>query len=185
MLATECLMAAVLLTSPADVPLPAEVATWAQVCWTPLLALALDAQLFDARENLDYLRTTQDAVADLRALQVRFRDFAFAPLVQECERFPNRKAVQEFLAYNRWYRQDTRARLELDANQAVHLSAALAEADQLYDLWCVVADTSWSALYVTARRQALQKLLDRVGPEAFYSGQLPPYVPVWRIPIAR
>jgi hypothetical protein len=32
------------------------------------------------------------------------------------------------------------------------------------------------------RRQALQELRDLVGARAFYSGQLPPHVPLWRIP---
>jgi len=33
---------------------------------------------------------------------------------------------------------------------------------------------------VTVRRGALKKLQDMVGSEAYFSGKLPPHVPVWR-----
>ena len=177
MFACDCLVAAVLLTSSADVPMSAEASAWAEVCRTPLLALALDAQLVDPREHLSQF-------ADLRALQGRFREFAFAPLVQESARFPDRTTIQEFLGFNQAYRRDLQAHLEIDPDNSAHLRGALAEADQLYDLWRLVDHTRWGALYVTARRQALQTLRDRIGAEAFYSGRLPPYVPVWRIPVA-
>ena len=180
MLAIDCLLAAVLLTSSPDAPLPNESLPWAECCRSSLVTLALDAQILDARETL-----AGDAAGELRMLQHRFRELAFAPLVQESLRFPDRKTVLEFLAYNRGYRQELQARLEFDPDHGGNLRIALAEADQLYHIWCIVADTRWGALYVTARRQALQRLLERAGAEAFYSGALPPYVPVWRIPAAR
>ena len=34
--------------------------------------------------------------------------------------------------------------------------------------------------YVTVRRQALKKLKEMIGDQAYYSGSLPPHVPVWR-----
>ncbi|GEM_PF-2590501 len=185
MLATDCLLAAVLLTAPADAPLPAETLAWAEACRTPLLVLALDAQLLDPREDLNYLTRRQNAACDLRALQGRYRDFAFAPLVQESLRFPDRNTALEFLAFNRAYRNDLQARLEFDPGDAAALRAALAEADQLYHLWCLIADTRWGAIYVTPRRQALQMLREQIGAEAFFSGQLPPYVPVWRLTVVR
>ena len=185
MFASDCLLAAVLLTAPADVPLPVEALAWAEACRAPLLALALDAQLLDPRENLNYLTRSSDAAGDLRALQGRFRDFAFAPLVQESLRFPDRNTSLEFLAFNRAYRDDLQLRLEVDPGDAATLRAALAEADQLYHLWWLVADTRWGAIYVTPRRQALQRLRDEIGAAAFYSGQLPPYVPVWRLAAPR
>ena len=183
MVPIDCLLAAVLLTSAADMT-PTE-ALWAECCGTPLLALALDAQILDVRESLISGRPSGDLANEIRTLQSRFRELAFAPLVQESQRFPDRKTVLEFLAYNRGYRQELQARLEVEPDDRGQLRVALAEADQLYQIWTVVADTRWSAIYVTARRQALKLLLERVGAEAFYSGELPPYVPVWRIPTAR
>ena len=185
MLATDCLLAAVLLTSSADVPLPTDAPAWAECCRAALVALALDAQILDARENLVADPTSSDAAGELRMLQRRYQELAFAPFVQECLRFPDRKTVLEFLAYNRGYRQELQARLEFDPDHGGHLRVALAEADRLYQIWCIVADTRWGALYVTARRHALQRLLERAGAEAFYGDKLPPYVPVWRIPSVR
>jgi hypothetical protein len=33
------------------------------------------------------------------------------------------------------------------------------------------------------RRQALAQLLELIGPHAYYSGTLPPHVPLWRLPV--
>lgn len=185
MYATNCLLAAVLLTSPADIQLPAETLAWAEACRSSLLALALDAQLLDSREDLNYFNRTQDAACDLRALQGRFRDFAFAPLVQESLRFPDRNTCLELLAFNRAYRDHLLLRIEVDPGDAPALLAALTEADELFQIWRLVADARWNAIYVTPRRQALQALQERIGAEAFYRGDVPPYVPLWRLPLAR
>ena len=185
MLASDCLVAAVLLTCPADLTAPPEALAWAEACRASVLALALDAQLLDPREPLTHFTRPGDLAGDLKALQRRFQEFAFAPLAEEALRFPERDAVLDFLISNRAYREELQLRLAFEPGQAGHLELAMQEADELHRLWVLVAETRWGFLYVTARRQALGQLRDLVGAQAFYSGQLPPYVPVWRIPVAR
>jgi hypothetical protein len=185
MLASDCLVAAVLLTCPADLTLPDEALAWAETCRSSLLALALDAQLVDAREPLTHFTRPGDAAADLRSLQRRFQQYAFAPLVEESLRFPPRDAVLDFLLSNRAYRGELQVRMILEPAQAVHLDLAMHEAEELHHIWILVAEARWSFLYVPARRQALQQLRDLVGDRAFYSGHLPPYLPVWRMPITQ
>jgi hypothetical protein len=184
MLAYDCLVAAVLLTAAPDVPAAPEALAWAEACRAPLLALALDAQLLDAREEMNHFTRAQDAASDLKALQSRFRDFAFAPLLEESRRFPDRQTVNGFLAFNRAYRLDLLTRLEVDPVHAGHLRDALQETDELHHVWNVLREAQ-SDYYVTARRQTLLMLRDLLGYEAFYAGRLPPYVPVWRLPVAR
>ena len=43
-----------------------------------------------------------------------------------------------------------------------------------------VRDARSEYYYVTVRRQALVLLRHLAGNHAFYSGQLPPHVPIWR-----
>jgi hypothetical protein len=185
MLASDCLVAAVLLTCPADLTVPNEALTWAEVCRGSLLALALDAQVLDPQEPQTYFTRTEGAAADLKALQRQFEEFAFAPLVEEALRFPKRDVVLDFLICNRAYRAELQLRALLEPARAAHFEIAMHEAEELHHIWVVVADTRWGFLSVTARRQALQQLRDLVGEQAFYSGELPPYLPVWRIPVAR
>lgn len=185
MIASECLLAAVLLTTSPDLPQPREALVWADVCRHSLVALALDGQLVDTREPAIHFNRPHDRGSDLKALQSRFQEFAFAPVLEECQRFPNRRIVNDFLAFNRAYRAELQARLDLDAVQAVHLRQALKETEQLHHLWCEVRDAGCEYYYITVRRQALQHLRDLLGDEAFYSGRLPPYVPVWRFPVER
>jgi hypothetical protein len=183
--ACECLVAAVLLTTAPEAPAPSATLAWAQVCRTSLLALSLDAQLLDPREEMSHFTMARDAAADLKSLQSRFRDFGFAPLIEEARRFPERATINEFLAFNRAYRRDLELRLEVDAVQAAELRFGLAEANHLYQVWTLAADARWEALTIRARREALLQLRLLVGDEAFFRGQLPPYVPVWRIAVAQ
>ncbi len=60
------------------------------------------------------------------------------------------------------------------------LGAVLDETKRLYRVWDAVRDSKCEFYYVTVRRQALRKLRDLVGPEAYEAGDLPPHVPVWR-----
>ena len=55
-----------------------------------------------------------------------------------------------------------------------------AEVDRLYQIWDTTRDARCEYYYIHVRRGALKKLRDAVGEEAYYSGTLPPHVPVWR-----
>jgi hypothetical protein len=185
MLASDCLVAALLLTSPPELTVPEPALAWAEACRGSLVALALDAQLLDVREPIDYFTRRQEFALDLKALQVRFHDFAFAPLVEESQRFPDRRTINDLLDFNRAYHADLQTRLEADPLRAVHLRQALEETDQLHQIWCAARDAGCGYYYVTVRRQALRQLRDLIGDVAFYSGHMPPYVPVWRLPVER
>jgi hypothetical protein len=183
MLSCECILAAALLTSSPDAPLPAEAEAWIEVCSPQLVALALDAQLADRREQAEFFRYPHETITHLRKLQDRFENLAFAPLVEESERFPDWRAIDGFLAFNRAYARDLQTRLALDTVHAEHLRQARAENDYLHRVWSTLRDAR--PLYnVCYRRQALLRVRELIGDEAFYSGRMPPYVPVWRFPVA-
>jgi len=180
MLTCEFVLAAVLLTAPKDIPLPPNQAGWVEVMRPSMIAMAVDAEILDPRERAFLL--TQDILGDLTMLQTRNEELAGAPLLGECARFAERKLVNDFLAVNRSYRNDLHARLAIDLVNMEELRTAILETDRLYQVWDTVRDARCDYYYVTVRRQALQLLRDLIGPQAFYSGEMPPNVPVWHFP---
>jgi hypothetical protein len=176
------LVAAAFLTLPGeDLGLDDAAAVHAELA-PALRVVAIDWQIMDRRETGYVLANAPEFEADLKALQERCHELRTAPPVSEARRFPSREVVGEMKAFNRAYRQRLDARLEWDLVHSEELLAARAEAEQLYRIWDVVEDARTECFNVNARRQALQQLREMVGETAFYTGQLPPHVPVWRFP---
>jgi hypothetical protein len=174
---------ALLATPPDQLELPQAPKLYAPLA-SSLRGLALDLELLDARELGYVLAEPEDFANDLKLLQGRYQELRAAPPLAECKRFPDRELVGDLLAFNRLYREGLTNRLTLDPVHADELNAALSETDYLYRVWDMVRDARCDYYYVTYRRQALLQLRDLVGAHAFYTGQLPPHVPLWRIPIA-
>jgi hypothetical protein len=174
------LIAAALLSTPAEDLNLQDVAKMYEPLAPSLRTLAVQWEILDPRELHHMLAHEQDFEADLKALQERYRELRVAPPLAEALRFPGRDIVNDLLAFNRAYRQDLDSRLSLDVVHGEALRAALMETDQLYRIWDLVRDARCEYYYVTVRRQALQSLRETVGNVSFYTGQLPPHVPVWR-----
>jgi hypothetical protein len=176
-------IATALLTAPPDSLVLADTAGVHQALSPALQAVAVDWEILDARENRYVLAQPQDFLADLKLLQGRYHELINAPRLEECSRFPERALVNELMAFNRAYRNDLTTRLALDTVHEEELRAALTETDQLYRVWDAIRDARCDYYYITVRRQALLQLRELIGAEAYYSGQLPPHVPVWRFPV--
>jgi hypothetical protein len=170
MFTAECLIAALMLTAPSDAPQRSE---WAAVIRPSVLALALADEVLDPREKGFVMG--QDLMGDLTMLQGRHREFANAPQLDESERFPDRKLVNEFLAFNRAQRAYLILRRGIDLIHSEEISALIEANDRAYQVWDCVRDTRCVYYYVTVRRQSLSLLRDLLGAEAFYSGRMPPH----------
>jgi hypothetical protein len=186
MFSSDCALAALLLTAPIE-PRPDSVQTAGLVEWLrpSIVQAAVDAEVLDSREERFFTGQSHDPAGDLRELQTRSQALALAPPLTECLRFPDRKLINDLLAFNRAYRSDLLARLALDPLHAEELRVALAETEQLYLIWNALRDAQCEYYYVTVRRQALQQLRDLVGVAAFYGGDMPPHVPYWYFPVLR
>ncbi len=103
-----------------------------------------------------------------------------APYLEELWRFPAPATITNFLAFNRAYKKDLCERFALDALHAEELRDTINETERLHAAWDAMRDARCEYYFVTTRRQALATLRTLIGPEAFYRGQLPPPVPVWR-----
>jgi hypothetical protein len=145
-----------------------------------LQALAVSWEVLDTRETRYVLARPEDFPADLKLLRRRYRELADAPPLHDCMRFPDRALINELLAFNRTYRQHLDNRQALEQTYWWELREAVQETERLYQVWDTVRDARCDYYYVTVRRQALKKLRETIGEDAYWGGCLPPHVPVWR-----
>jgi hypothetical protein len=179
MLPLSHLLVVVLLTAPPGSGEPAELSGMFPALRLPLQALAVELEILDPREVRYILARAEDFAADLNLLRRRFQELATAPAVDDALRFPERATVTELLAFNRNYRQHIDVRQPLELVHWWELRVAVEETDHLYQVWDSVRDARCPYYYVTVRRQALKRLRELVGDDSYYSGRLPPCVPLW------
>jgi hypothetical protein len=179
----DAILAVALLTT------PPELADFSDPIFTPelyaqvrptLQSLAVQWEVLDPREVRYVLIRLEDFPSDLKLLRRRYHELCDAPPLQDCKRFPDRSTISDLLAFNRSYRQ------HLDSRQAIELvnwwglQEEVEEVDRLYQVWDTLRDARCDYYYVTVRRQALKRLREMVGPEAYCTNTLPPHVPYWR-----
>ncbi len=145
-----------------------------------LHATALRLEILDPREVRYILARSDDFLSDMNLLRRRYEDLIDAPALIDSRRFPDAETVNQLLNFNRSYRQNLCFRQPVELARIGELREAVRETDELYHIWDTVRDTRSDYYYVTVRRQALKKLRDVLGPEAYHYGRLPPPVPLWR-----
>jgi hypothetical protein len=146
----------------------------------PLQTIAIQLEILDRREVPYVLARSEDFISDLNLLRRRYVELANAPAVSDCYRFPDRATINNLLAFNRGYRQQADSRQSLELVHWWELRLALEETERLYQIWDSVRDARCEYYYASVRRQALKRVRDLLGEEAYYSGNLPPCVPLWR-----
>jgi len=105
------------------------------------------------------------------------------PVVSDLTRFPPRCVCQDNIRFNWLYRQHLEARQGLYGSRSDlwwECQDALDDAVCLYCVWDTL-DTAWVLDEEhDACREWLAKLRCRLGPTAYFRGQMPVCVPVWR-----
>jgi hypothetical protein len=180
MCSLDTLLAMALLTGVSDVPDPAQASALYSRVHRPMQALAVRWEILDSREARYILARQEDFLSDLNLLRRRYRDLIDAPAILDCQRFPERSTVNELLAFNRSYRQYIDIRQPVELIHWWELRTTLHETDRLYQVWDAVRDARCDYYYVTVRRQALKRLRELIGDEAYHAANLPPCVPLWR-----
>jgi hypothetical protein len=143
-------------------------------------AVAVDWELLDQRETRYVMNRAEDFAGDLKLLRRRYGELYNAPASYECMRFPDRGLINDLLKFNRDYRQYLEIRQATEPLYWWEFHTVMMECDRIYEVWDLVRESNCDYYYVTVRRQALKKLRERIGDGSFYSGVLPPHVPVWR-----
>jgi hypothetical protein len=180
----EYLLAVALLTAPVDGPDPSVNPDLYANLQPTLQALAIRWEILDPREVRYVLTRPEDFASDLKLLRRRYHDIQDAPPLFDCQRFPDRATISHLLAFNRAYRAHLDSRQSVELVHWWDLREAIQETDRLYQVWDTIRDARCEYYYVPFRRQALKRLRETLGPEAYYTGNLPPHVPLWRFACA-
>jgi hypothetical protein len=142
--------------------------------------VAIQWEILDPRETGYIFSKRSDFEPDLNLLRRRYQSFRDAPRVEESERLPERKLVNDLVQFNRAFRKHLVELHSLEQDRAPLYEEVMIETDQLYKIWDAVRDARCDFYYITVRRQALVRLKEMLGDEEYYSVELPPNVPSWR-----
>jgi hypothetical protein len=141
--------------------------------------LALDWELLDPLEKRYVLTNPVDFERDVKSIQVRYEKLHDAPFIVDANRFGTRDLAFEAKTFNVAYISQIQHNLAISYDKE-YWRQSLEETRHLYKVWDLVYDSHCKHYYVTVRREALKNLRDAIGEDAYYSGKLPPPVPLWR-----
>ena len=139
---------------------------------------AVSAELLDRREMRYVLSKPEDFAADLNLLRRRNFDLCDSPCVVDSQRFPDRATVNDVLMFNRAYHTNLENMQALSPVYSLELQRISRRTDELYAVWDAVRDSRCEYFYVTVRRQALKRLREQIGDEAYFLGAMPSPVPL-------
>ena len=177
---SDLILAAVLLTTPPGVPEPPPAPDHWPAVRDAVHHVAIEWEILDARETSYLFAKAEDFNNDLTILRRRYQDLHDAPRLAESFRLPDRKQACELVRFNRAFRKNLESRQQIEMDRTEELHEVIRETDRLYQAWDAVRDARCEFLYIPARRQAMKRLKDLIGDEAFAKGELPPNVPTWR-----
>ena len=121
-----------------------------------------------------------DAYYPLRETRRRYEECRDCPPLCDAVRFPDSGLCRDMLALNREYQGWLEERQKLFPGEE-WIGEAIRECDECRQAWLLAEDVGrdyHSAYYI---RKAMGQLRELIGPAAYYSGCLPPPLPVWRM----
>ena len=176
----DLVLAAVLISAPPGTPEQTPPPEQWVAMQAALHKTAVTWEILDERETRYVLARPEDFEADLNLLRRRHVDLLDAPKLADACRLPDRHVVNDLIRFNRAYRKNLETRQLWEADRADMIRISVLETDRLYRVWDAVRDARCEFYYVTVGRQAMLKLKEQLGEEAYAAGDLPPHVPEWR-----
>jgi len=176
----ELLLAILLITGLPGTPEPVPSEETFPAIREAVQKIAIDWEILDNRETSYIFSKRSDFESDLNLLRRRYQDFKDAPRLEESNRLPERKLVNELVQFNRGFRKHLVDKHVLEQDRAEAYEAVMIETDRLYKVWDAVRDARCEFYYVTVRRQALLRLKEMLGDDEYQAVNLPPNVPTWR-----
>jgi hypothetical protein len=161
-----------LLLSPIDLPTPHRAA---EPRWLALKRIALQLEVVGPHE-----RWVTDYRSEVRYVRRHLWELADAPPLADCWWLPSPNEIKECRCFNLGYQRSLEQRRMLRLHRHDELTEALRETQQLAEAWRLVDTASCASNSWVCRRRALARLREVLGPDAYYSGVMPPCVPLWR-----
>jgi hypothetical protein len=166
------LLTALLIVSPVEMPVPHRAPGPA---WQALKRVALQLEVVGPHE-----RWIDDYRSEVGYVRRHWRELLAAPPLADSLSLPSAGTMQEWRCFNLGYQRTLELRLPLCLHREDELRAALREAQQLYEIWTLVDTATCPAKSWVCRRRGLEQLRELIGLDAYYTGTLPPFVPLWR-----
>jgi hypothetical protein len=157
---------------------PVEPAVSSQQCpeaWAALKQISLDLELVGSHENW-----ASDFRSELRYVRHYWRTLQDAPRLGDCFCLPPNCVVADLCKLNEQYQCHLQMQQIIHAHNSDDLTEALREARHLYGVWDAVRRATAPNQAWAYRRRTLRQLREMLGDNAYYSGQLPPCVPLWQ-----
>src|SRR6185503_13172334 len=132
--AGSCVLAAMLLTSPPGTPETTPPSSEWPAVQEALQTMAVEWEILDPREVRYILARPDDFTNDLTLLRNRYQELKDAPKLNDGQRFPDKRTVDDLLSFNRAYRRYLDARQTMEPDRAPVVRAALKETDWLYQV---------------------------------------------------
>lgn len=115
---------------------------------------------------------------ELATLQQRYKELKDVPYVDDAKRFPDWQTARANCDWNRKYSSHLDYMLHFaNDTRASEIRLVQSQLNQLYNVWKAVEEANSGYLLISTRREALKKLRELIGEEAYYSGRLPSHIP--------
>jgi len=166
------LLTALLILSPVVPTMPHHVPG---AMWQSLKRIALRTEVVGPDE-----RWIDDYRSELNYVRRHTRELREAPSLGDALSLPPSSVSREGRCFNLNYQRNLELRRNLALHRQEELDEALQDAKHLATIWALVDTAACSSQSWVCRRMALMRLREMLGPDAYYSGTIPPYVPLWR-----
>jgi hypothetical protein len=132
----------------------------------------------DTEATFVYL-TPEAMQGELDEMRSRVADLADAPPAYDSLRLPPGRSVQSMIDFNRAFRKNIEARMQLESDRQRFYQLVLDETDDCHEVLSEMRIAT-GAYYTYYQRTALKRLRDLVGKADYEQGRWPPCVPTWR-----
>lgn len=166
------LLIGIMLLSPTEPPVPSQVP---EALWQALKQVALKTEIVGPHE-----RWGSDFRAELRYVRYHLRELADAPPLADSDFLPLGSVVARGLTFNLEYQRYVRMLRSLESHNQWYWQTVFEETRELQHIWDTMRIAQNPTDSFVARRRALKRLRETIGPDAYYQRMWPPYVPIWR-----
>jgi hypothetical protein len=163
-----------LLVWPEELPVPHQAP---EPLWRALKEIAWTLELTGPR-----CPWITDFRSEVRWVRHHMRDAAEYPALTECQRLPPAFVIHDNLAFNRVHQCYLEARWVVRLQDRDAIEDALQQSRQISRIWEAMAAANADDLNWFCRRQALARLRELLGDEAYYEGDWPFPIPLGLVP---
>lgn len=140
--------------------------------------LAVDWEVMDKRELVFYFQERYAFESEVSTVRTRFAELSDAPRLADVPRFPSREETIEAMSFNRQFYIYLDRQRDIYPRKYFEYSTIMYEVDVLLNIWDAARDAATDSYHVSVRRAGLKRLYEKLGPEDYYAGRMPAFVPL-------